>query len=213
MKGVVHSFGKEQTMNRKMVVWAVAGCWIAGTALMAQEGQGSKVPPGPREHRGPAMMMEGGDMGEALLLRALAPDSPAARQLNLTPEQVKSLKAIFKDGEKEQAELREKMKQAAVRQAELMMQDAPEEAAVMKGVETIGEIRIALAKLFTRKILAAQKVLTPEQRTKLRELMKEHREKMRGRVQESREQRQERRKERRQEDEPAGQPVAPPPAE
>lgn len=204
-------------MNRKMVAVAVAGCWIAGTALMAEEGQGPKSAQGLREHRGPAMMMEGGDMGEALIMRALAPDSAVARQLNLTPEQAESLKAIFKDGEKEQAELREKMKQAAVGQAELMMQDAPEEAAVMKGVETIGEIRIALAKLFTRKILAAQKVLTPGQRTKLRELMKEHREKMRARVRESREQRQERRKERRQEGEPpaspSGQPAPPPPAE
>lgn len=211
-------------MNKRTMVLVMAGCLMAGTALRAeqpQQGGRPRPPQGPREGRGP-MMMEGGDMGEGLLARALAPDSPIAKKLNLTPEQIESLKAVFRDGEKEQAELREKMKQAAVKQAELMAQDNPDEAAVMKGVETIGEIRISMAKIWTHKILAGLKVLTPEQRTTLRETMKEHREKIRDRIQEGREQRQDRRQERRQERHeegaggqppPPGQPVPPPPAE
>jgi len=49
----------------------------------------------------------------------------------------------------------------------------------MAAVDALGAVRLQLAKQRMHQLLAAQKILTSEQRTKLRELMKSRMEKMR----------------------------------
>lgn len=205
-------------MKRKGIMLGLAGCLMAGSVLWAEEAAKPANPgKGDRGRRG-EMMMDAGEMGDPMLARALSPNSPMAKEINLTPDQVESLKAIFKDQGTEMTALREKMKEAAVKQAELMAQDMPDEAAVMKGIETLGQIRVATAKLWTSKILAALKVLTPEQRTKMQALLKERREKMRQEMEERRNKQQEQRRERRKEGNEGmvplqAAPQPPPPAE
>lgn len=200
-------------MNKKAMMVGLAGCLMAGSVLWAEEAAKPKPEGQPGGRRGD-MMMDGGEMGDPMLARALAPNSFMAKELNLTPEQEASLKTIFKDQNTEMMALREKMKEASVKQAELMAQDMPDEAAVMKGIETIGAIRVATAKLLTGKMLAAVRVLTPEQRAKMQALLKERREKTRQQMQEMRNRQQDQRRERRKEGktEETPPPAAPQPA-
>ncbi len=196
-------------MNRKMTILGLAGCLMAGAVLWAEEAAPARPQMGQRDARR-GMMMDGGDMGDPTLARALAPESLMVKELKLSPEQVASLKSIFHGQAKQAADLREKMREAAVKQAELMSQEMPDEAAVMKGIETIGEIRVATAKLWTGNILSALKVLTPEQRTQMHALLKERREKAREQMENVRQARQAQRKEKKPEGGPA---MPPPPAE
>lgn len=179
-------------MQTKLMVMVMAGMLMAYGTVAAEK---EEAPKGQRPHPGAFLPPpgEGGDMGEAFIARALAPDSPMAKQLNLTAEQIEALKAAFKGSGKEMNDLRTQMRDAAIKQAELMSQEPPDEAAVIKGVETIGQIRLTMAKIRTHQVLAALKVLTPEQRASLRDMMKERREKMGDRMKQMKEKARERR--------------------
>lgn len=185
-------------MNKKVMIAGLVGCLMAESVLWAEEAAKPK-PEGPGGGRRSGMMADGGEMGDPMISRVLAPNSPMMKELSLAPEQVESLKKIFKDQNTEMMALREKMKEVSVKQAELMAQDLPDEAAVMKGIETIGAIRMETAKLLTGKMLAALRVLTPEQRTKMQALLKERRENVNQQMQEVRSKQQEQRRERRKE--------------
>ncbi len=148
---------------------------LAACAIAQEPGPGPGEDMGPRRKMGgmPPMDQEG------MMLRVLAPDSKLAKEIGMTEEQSAALKKLFAASQDETKASREKMEKLAAQQAELLSQDAPDEAAVMAAVDALGAVRLQLAKQRMHQLLAAQKILTPEQRTKLRELMKSRMEKMR----------------------------------
>jgi len=161
----------------KMVNWMVVGltCLAAGAMAQAPAPGGEASKDAPRRMMGPM----GGD-AEGMILRALQPDSPIAKEIGLTEQQTQELKKLVPGMQTDMQESRDKMEALAMKQAELMSQDSPDEAAVMKVVEELGQMRTDIAKKRMKQVLAAQKILTPEQRTKLRENMKSKMEQFRA---------------------------------
>lgn len=129
-------------------------------------------------------MMMGGD-SEGMILRMLSSDSKMVQELGLSDTQVKELKESTSGGETEMKDLNAKLEQAAMRQAELMKADTLDEEALMKAVQETGELRTQIAKRRIKQLIAAHKVLTVEQRAKLRELMSQRMAQMRDRWQQS----------------------------
>ena len=161
----------------KMVNGMIMGLTLLAAGAMAQPpvggGEGTKETP--RRMMGPM----GGD-SEGMILRALSPDSPLAKEIGLTEQQSQDLKKLVPAMQAEMQASRDKMEALAIKQAELMSQDSPDEASVMKVVEELGQVRTDIAKKRMQQVLAAQKILTPEQRTKLRESMKSRMEQFRA---------------------------------
>jgi Spy/CpxP family protein refolding chaperone len=163
----------------KTWMWMVAaGCMVAMAAAAEQGAAPEGAPTAPdggrkgmREH-GRAPMMEAREFGEGMIMRALAPDSPIAKEIGLTDDQRKALKGVMDSAVEEMKGLQAKMREAGKKQVEMMGQNTPDEAAILKGVEEIGALRTQIAKVTTKQILAAQKVLTTEQRAELRGMIK-----------------------------------------
>jgi Spy/CpxP family protein refolding chaperone len=116
---------------------------------------------------------------DGMLMRFLTPDSKAAKDLGLTEAQSADLRKLIGSTQAGTKESRAQLEKLALKQAELLSQDVPDEAAVMKIVEKLGDLRTQIAKRQMQQLLAAQKILTPEQRTKLREQMKSKAEQLR----------------------------------
>lgn len=102
------------------------------------------------------------------------------KELGLSKEQIQQLKAIAAGSTNEMKVLLAKMQDVARSQADLMSQDLPNEEAVLKGADEIAKIRAEIGRIRMKQMLAAQKILTPEQRQKMREKIKAHMEKRRG---------------------------------
>jgi len=100
-----------------------------------------------------------------------------AKDLGLTQEQQDQIKDILSSRNEEMKTLHTKMEAAAKAQAESMSQDNPDEAAVFKGVDEIAMLRAEIDKIRIHQELEVKKILTPEQRTKIQEKMKERMEK------------------------------------
>jgi Spy/CpxP family protein refolding chaperone len=141
---------------------------LAGLTAVAVIAQEAPEPEGMARHWRQA---EGG-MEEVPLERLLR-DPAAAEQLNLATNQVEALKKIHFDTRKQMIALNAEMELAAVKQAELMTAGTPDEAAILKAVEDTGAIRTKIAKMRVQQVLAAKRILTPEQQTKLKELVRE----------------------------------------
>jgi Spy/CpxP family protein refolding chaperone len=113
--------------------------------------------------------------GERPMLQWLASDPGIGKELGLTTNQTETIKRLRFDTQKQMIDLRARLEHAAEAQAELISQDSPNEAALMKAVEEAGTARTDIAKLEVRRLLAVHNVLTPEQRAKLRERFSEWR--------------------------------------
>lgn len=162
----------------KMMKWMAVGLTCLAAGAMAQApaaGGGAEAPKDAPRRMGP-MGMD----AEGLIMRALQPDSPIAKEIGLTEQQAQELKKLVPAMQKDMQDSRDKMEALAMKQADLMSQDSPDEAAVMKVVEELGQMRTDIAKKRMQQVLAAQKILTPEQRTKLRENMKARMEQFRS---------------------------------
>ncbi len=171
-------------MNMKLMCLMVASCAVVMTAGAQQEGAPKEgapkvAPPRPREH-GRSMMIEGRDGGDAMLMRALSPESPMAKKLELSKEQIEALKKALMISSEELKAVQGKMEVAGRKQAEMMSESTLNEVAILKGVEEIGALRTEVAKITTKRILAAHNVLTVEQREKLRDMMKARMSEMRA---------------------------------
>lgn len=101
------------------------------------------------------------------------------KELDLSKEQMKQMKSIFSGSTNEMMTLQSRMQEAAKAQAELMSQDMPNEEAVLKGADEIAKIRAEIGRIRIKQILETRKILTPEQRVKMREKMNARMEKNR----------------------------------
>jgi len=140
--------------------WAMSVATMAFANEPAEQG----VRPAQPVRMGRGERMEGG--GE-MLLRPMV-----IKQLALSSEQQSQIAAIVGAASNETSTLRSKMQSLAQKQAELMGPETVDEAAVLQLADEIGKVRSDLAKIQIKQMLAARKILTSDQRLKMREMMK-----------------------------------------
>lgn len=122
---------------------------------------------------------------EGMILRMLNSDSRLVQELGLSDAQVKEIKESMAGSEQELKDLNAKLDQAGMRQVDLLKADTLDEGSLMKAVQESGDLRTQIAKIRVKQVIAAHKILTPEQRAKLRETMKQRMEQVQQRVKEA----------------------------
>jgi Spy/CpxP family protein refolding chaperone len=95
--------------------------------------------------------------------------------LNLTDPQAQQLREILVNAEKSSVETRAQLTVRGIELRELLRADNPDAAAVMKKVQEISDLRAEMMKQHIQAFLNAQKVLTPEQRKKIRQFRENRR--------------------------------------
>ena len=173
--------------------------WLAltliGTAALAMA-EPPPPAPGVTPEKGPAgpvanpeimrerMRRMAGGEGEGMALRMLLGDSRAAKELGLSEAQITQIRESVSGSAEELKDLNARIEKAALRQAELMKADKLDEEAVMKAVQETGDLRTQIAKIRIKQLIAAHKVLTPEQLAKVRAMMANRVQQVRQRLQE-----------------------------
>jgi Spy/CpxP family protein refolding chaperone len=115
--------------------------------------------------------MGGFGMGEVTLKRLVEPE--IAAKLNLSADQVSSLKKLAADTENEATGLTAELKKAGEKQAQLMSANTTDEAAIMAAVEETGAIRTKIAKVRVRQLLGTKRILTADQQKAAREMFRQ----------------------------------------
>ncbi len=147
---------------KKLMMMAVA---VLCCAAMAQETERR----GPRPE-GPHGGMRHHEVGMDPIVFAI--NRPQfAEKLGLSDEQKEKLKAVT-DREKEGRESMKKVREATMKQFELMKAEKVDEAAVMKAIDEVFELRKQMAKEQVRRVIEIKSILTPEQIAKAREEMR-----------------------------------------
>ncbi len=159
---------------RSIVVVAVAALCCAAFADAPEGGarpEGGRRGFGPREGMGQMMGMMGGMGGiDPAVVRAVS--NPAfAEKLGLSEEQKAKIKAASVTPEANR-EAHKKLRDASMKQAELMRAEKIDEAAVMAAIDEAFELRKTMAKEQAKRTIAIKSVLTPEQVKKAQEEMK-----------------------------------------
>ena len=93
-------------------------------------------------------------------------------KLGLTDEQKEKLKAVTDRVKGGGREAMKKVREATMKQFDLMKADKVDEAAVMKAIDEVFELRKQMAKDQVRRVIEIKAILTPEQIAKAREEMK-----------------------------------------
>ncbi len=139
-----------------VVVVAALSC-----VAFADGPEGGQRPEGPRRGFGPR-----DGFGPMMV------SNPAvAEKLGLSDEQKAKLKELKGNGEANR-ESQKKVREAMMKQAELMKAEKVDEAAVMATIDEVFELRKAMAKEQAKRVIAVKSVLTPEQVAKAHEEMK-----------------------------------------
>lgn len=149
--------------NIGLIVGCVMGLTIIAVASEPAD-QGARTPPPMRQGRGEPR--EGGEM--MMLMRPMV-----VKQLDLSADQQKQISAAIGSASNEMSKLRSSMQAMAKKQATLMGAEPIDEHAVLQLADEIGKVRSDIAKLQITQMLAARKILTAEQRLKMREMMKQ----------------------------------------
>lgn len=149
---------------KSLVMMAAAALCCAALA----EGQGPQGP-GPREggrRGGP----RGGGVPMMDPIVRIATNPQMSEKLGISDEQKAKLKELKSGGRN--SETQKKVREATERQAELLNADKIDEAAVMKAVDEVFELRKEMAKEQIRRVIAVKSILTSEQIAKAREAVK-----------------------------------------
>lgn len=161
---------------KRLMMAAICAMTVAAVAVAEEKPAGGPPERGDRHPgvmgRGP--MQDGGGMMNPMQFR----------ELGLSKEQMQQMKAILTGSTNEMVALHARMKEVGKKQADLMGQDLPDEEAVLKAADELAQINAEMARIRMKQMLAAQKILTPEQRQKMRAKMKERMEKHRERMDE-----------------------------
>ena len=151
---------------KSLIMVAVAALSCVAFADGAPEG-GARPEGGRRGHREGGM---GAMMGGDPIVRMVS--NPAvAEKLGLSDEQKAKLKELKGNGEANR-ESQKKVREATMKQVELMKAEKIDEAAVMAAIDEVFELRKAMAKEQAKRVIAVKSVLTPEQVAKAHEEMK-----------------------------------------
>jgi len=113
--------------------------------------------------------MQAGGMTDPILRMVSNPK--AAEKLGLTDEQKTKLKELMSE-EGANKETQKKVREATMKQFELMKADKVDEAAIMGAIDEVFELRKQMAKGQVKRLIAMKSILTPEQIAKAHEEMK-----------------------------------------
>lgn len=163
----------------KKTMWVALGIAGMTAGVWAQQAVPPAAPPplpvqavgGPKSGPAERGFRPEGDF-EGMFIRWLTQDPKIAEKIGLTPEKVAEIRAKVSAAQTEMKDATTKMQQAAAKQVDLLSQDTPDEAAVLKLVDEIGGMNLQIAKRRMQLILDIQKSLTSEQRATLREITK-----------------------------------------
>ena len=151
---------------KSLIIVAVAALSCVAFAEGAPEG-GAR-PEGGR--RGPREGGMGPMMGGDPIVRMVS--NPAvAEKIGLSAEQKAKLEELKGDREANR-EAQNKVREATMKQLELMKAEKIDEAAVMAAIDEVFELRKAMAKEQAKRVIAVKSVLTPEQVKKAHEEMR-----------------------------------------
>ena len=151
---------------KSLIVVAVAAL---GCVAFAEGPEGGQSPEGPRRGFGPRDgfgQMMGGDP----IVRIVSNPAVAAK-IGLSDEQKAKLKDLKGDSEASR-ESQKKVREATMKQVELMKAEKIDEAAVMATIDEVFELRKTMAKEQAKRVIAVKSILTPEQVAKAHEEMK-----------------------------------------
>ena len=153
---------------KSLIIVAVAALSCVAFADGAPEG-GAR-PEGGRRGFGPREGGMGPMMGGDPIVRMVS--NPAvAEKIGLSAEQKAKLEELKGDREANR-EAQNKVREATMKQLELMKAEKIDEAAVMAAIDEVFELRKAMAKEQAKRVIAVKSVLTPEQVKKAHEEMK-----------------------------------------
>lgn len=151
----------------KSLMMTVVAALACAAFAQAPEG-GAPREGGRRGGMGPGMV--GGPMMDPIV-RAVS-NPKAAEKLGLTEEQQAKLKEVNKPNAASR-ENQKKVREATMKQLELMKAEKIDEAAVMKAIDEVFELRKEMAKEQAKRVIAVKSILTPEQIAKAHEEMKQ----------------------------------------
>ena len=147
---------------KKLMMMAVA---VLCCAAMAQESERR----GPRPE-GPRGGMRHHEIGMDPIVFAIGRPQ-FAEKLGLSDEQKAKLKDVA-DRVKGGRDNMKRVREATMRQIELMKAEKIDEAAVMKSIDEVFDLRKQMAKEQVKRVIEIKSILTPEQIAKAREEMK-----------------------------------------
>jgi Spy/CpxP family protein refolding chaperone len=156
---------RKNEMKKLMMIAVAALCCVV---LADGPERGERRPGGPRGGMGGMRHHE--MMGMDPIVFAVSRPQ-VVEKLGLSDEQKEKLKAVT-DRAKDGREGMKKVREATMKQFDLMKADKVDEAAVMKAIDEVFELRKQMAKDQVRRVIEIKAILTPEQIAKAREEMK-----------------------------------------
>ena len=153
-------------MKKLMMIAVAALCCVA---LADGPERGAHRPGGPGPHGGMGGMRPH-EMGFDPIVFAVQRPR-IAEKLGLSEEQKAKIKGVT-DRAKGSREAMQKVREATKRQFDLMKAEKVDEAAVMKAIDEVFELRKQMAKEQVQRVIEIKAILTPEQIAKAREEMK-----------------------------------------
>ena len=159
-----------------LLILASAALAVAQDAPPPSQGTPPQPPPPPQRPT-PALraLQQDAGMGEEMILVTFLQRRGSMQQLELSKEQSDALTAEMKKIDDQIAKIQGSMPEAIQKQAELVKEAKPDNAAVMAAVEKVWNLRMEQAKLQTQKILVIKNGLTVEQQKKALELIQQGR--------------------------------------
>jgi Spy/CpxP family protein refolding chaperone len=150
-------------MKKLMMIAVAALCCVA----LADGPERERHAGGPRGGMGG---MRHHEMGMDPIVFAVSRPQ-VVEKLGLTGEQKEKLKAVT-DRVRDGREGMRKVREATMKQFDLMKAEKVDEAAVMKAIDEVFELRKQMAKEQVRRVIEIKSILTPEQIAKAREEMR-----------------------------------------
>lgn len=146
--------------SKKVILTAAILALMAQPVLFAQAG-GKKGPAGRKGDNRPMMAeCKGMFFGDPVRMK---------KDLNLSDEQVTKIADINKDHMKKMLDYKEKLAPKKIQLKKLLLEDSVDMAKVRTLLKEIGDLRVELQALRIEHRLDIEKVLTPEQKAKMRQ--------------------------------------------
>lgn len=144
---------------------------LAAPGMGHPEGPGmSGDGPGPGPDKSPCPCGQMGKPGQMEMFRPEALEE-LADKIGANSQTIAKIKDLAYNANKELIGLRAEMDQNHLEMKRLMDLDSPDDQAIIAQIDKIGAVEIKLRKNRINLLLAVRKILTPEQRTKLKQLM------------------------------------------
>ena len=154
-------------MKRWIVLTVITGSLALGALALARPGPGG--PGGPAGHgRG------GMDHGFGRLLE----NPEIVGNLGLTSSNVEALKTLRYEAAKKRISLKAEVEEARLELRHLLHSDEPDESAVMKAIEEVGEATVELRKSDVKHMLKARSIVGTDKWKKMSEMGRQMRHRM-----------------------------------